>query len=131
MPPKRHPRPRPTKRSDFSSTQPDEKDIMRIRDMIKKAGSNPNKIVALTETMAGRITDKYKALRRAIAADIIAREALADLELELFISLIKASDIFKYKARHIGNINVDEYHKFCSADDADSNNKDSVNDLII
>jgi len=52
------------------------KDDMRINDIIRKSGGDKAKAEALAKTMASRITDFYKAVRRSSAA---ARAGRADL----------------------------------------------------
>lgn len=64
------------------------KDIMRIQDIVRKSEGNAYKAKKLAETMCKLITDKWKALRRARAAE---REG----EVEL-------ADIFTHRAKELG-----------------------------
>jgi hypothetical protein len=64
------------------------KDIMRIQDIVRKAEGNASKAKKLAETMCKLITDKWKALRRARAAE---REGEPDL-----------ADIFTHRAKELG-----------------------------
>jgi hypothetical protein len=64
------------------------KDIMRIKDIVRKAEGNAYKAKKLAATMCKLITDKWKALRRARAAE---REGQSDL-----------ADIFTKRATELG-----------------------------
>jgi len=64
------------------------KDIMRIQDIMRKSEGNMYKAKKLAETMCKLITDKWKALRRARAAE---REGQPDL-----------ADIFTHRAKELG-----------------------------
>lgn len=64
------------------------KDIMRIQDIVAKSAGNAVKAKKLAETMCKLITDKWKALRRARAAE---REGEPDL-----------ADIFTHRAKELG-----------------------------
>ena len=55
------------------------KDDMRINDIIRKSGGDSSKAEALARTMASRITDYYKAVRRASAAQSAGRSDLAQI----------------------------------------------------
>ncbi len=55
------------------------KDDMRINDIIRKSGGDSAKAEALARTMASRITDYYKAIRRASAAQSAGRSDLAQI----------------------------------------------------
>ena len=55
------------------------KDMMRINDIIRKSGGDKEKALALATTMASRITDRYKAVRRAKAASEAGRSDLAQV----------------------------------------------------
>ncbi len=52
---------------------------MRIKDILTKAAGNAEKATKLAQTMARLITDKWKALRRARAAEREEQEGLADI----------------------------------------------------
>lgn len=53
------------------------KDEMRINDIVRKSGGDKSKAEALARTMASRITDKYKAIRRSRAARSLGQPELA------------------------------------------------------
>jgi hypothetical protein len=55
------------------------KDEMRINDIIRKSGGDRSKAEALARTMASRITDRYKALRRSKAAYSLGHSNLAQI----------------------------------------------------
>ena len=55
------------------------KDEMRINDIIRKSGGDKTKAEALAKTMASRITDRYKAMRRAKAANSLGHPELAQI----------------------------------------------------
>ena len=55
------------------------KDEMRINDIIRKSGGDKTKAEALARTMASRITDYYKAVRRAKAATSLGHPDLAQI----------------------------------------------------
>jgi ribosome-binding protein aMBF1 (putative translation factor) len=55
------------------------KDEMRINDIVRKSGGDKSKAEALARTMASRITDYYKAIRRAKAATSLGQPALAQI----------------------------------------------------
>jgi hypothetical protein len=55
------------------------KDDMRINDIIRKSAGDNTKAHALARTMASRITDHYKAVRRAKAAQSAGRSDLAQI----------------------------------------------------
>jgi hypothetical protein len=55
------------------------KDEMRINDIIRKSGGDNEKAQKLAQTMASKITDRYKAMRRAKAASAAGRSDLADI----------------------------------------------------
>lgn len=55
------------------------KDEMRINDIIKKSGGDKSKAEALAKTMASRITDYYKAVRREKAARSLGHSNLAQI----------------------------------------------------
>lgn len=55
------------------------KDEMRINDIIRKSGGDDEKAIKLAQTMASRITDRYKALRRSKAASAAGRSDLANV----------------------------------------------------
>ena len=55
------------------------KDTMRIQDIMRKAAGNFSKAIQLATTMGKLITDKYKALRRARAAEREGYPELADI----------------------------------------------------
>jgi hypothetical protein len=55
------------------------KDEMRIHDIVRKSGGDEEKAKKLAQTMASRITDYYKALRRSKAASAAGRHDLADI----------------------------------------------------
>ncbi len=55
------------------------KDTMRIQDIVKKAAGNAEKAKKLAETMCKLITDRFKALRRARAAEREGEYDLADI----------------------------------------------------
>lgn len=55
------------------------KDTMRIQDIQKKSNGNMDKAKKLAETMCKLITDKWKALRRARAAERENEHDLADI----------------------------------------------------
>ena len=57
----------------------DSKDLMRIDDIITKAAGNKYKAIKLAETMCKLITDRFKALRRARAAERRGQPDLADI----------------------------------------------------
>lgn len=57
----------------------DLKDEMRINDIIRKSSGDKEKAMKLAQTMASRITDRYKAMRRAKAASAAGRSDLADI----------------------------------------------------
>lgn len=57
----------------------DSKDVMRISDIVKKSGGDKEKAAALARTMASRITDYYKAHRRAMAASEAGHPDLAEI----------------------------------------------------
>lgn len=66
------------------------KDTMRIKDIVSKAAGNVEKAKKLAETMCKLITDKWKALRRARAADMENEHDLA----EIFIQRAKELGAF-------------------------------------
>lgn len=55
------------------------KDTMRIQDIQKKSNGNMDKAKKLAETMCKLITDKWKAIRRARAAEREGEDILADI----------------------------------------------------
>lgn len=55
------------------------KDEMRINDIIRKSGGDKSKASALARTMASRITDRYKAVRREKAARSLGHPELAQI----------------------------------------------------
>ena len=55
------------------------KDIMRIHDIMTKSEGNMEKAKKLASTMAKLITDKWKAIRRARAAEREGEDILADI----------------------------------------------------
>jgi Spy/CpxP family protein refolding chaperone len=55
------------------------KDEMRINDIIRKSGGDKSKAEALAKTMASRITDRYKAIRREKAARSLGHPELAQI----------------------------------------------------
>lgn len=55
------------------------KDEMRINDIIRKSGGDKEKATKLAQSMASKITDRYKAMRRAKAASAAGRSDLADV----------------------------------------------------
>lgn len=55
------------------------KDVIRIQDIMEKAAGNMEKAKRLAETMCKLITDKWKALRRARAAEREGQDILADI----------------------------------------------------
>lgn len=55
------------------------KDEMRINDIIRKSGGDKTKAEALAKTMASRITDPYKAMRRSKAASSLGHSYLAQI----------------------------------------------------
>jgi hypothetical protein len=63
------------------------KDDMRINDIIRKAGGDKSKAEALARTMASRITDYYKAIRRASAAQSAGRSDLAQIFIDRSMQL--------------------------------------------
>jgi hypothetical protein len=71
------------------------KDDMRINDIIRKSGGDKAKAEALARTMASRITDFYKAVRRSSAA---ARAGRADL-----------AQIFKERSMQLNEELVEEF----------------------
>jgi replicative DNA helicase len=62
-----------------NTTEVELKDEMRINDIIRKSGGDKTKAEALARTMASRITDYYKAVRRAKAARSLGHANLADI----------------------------------------------------
>lgn len=64
------------------------KDIMRIQDIVRKSAGNAYKAKKLAETMCKLITDKWKAVRRARAAE---REGESEL-----------ADVFMQRAKELG-----------------------------
>ncbi len=65
----------------------DAKDEMRIRDIVSKAAGSRSKIIQLTTTMANKITDKDKALRRARAAEEDNYHEIANIFYKRYIAL--------------------------------------------
>jgi hypothetical protein len=55
------------------------KDTMRIKDIVRKSNGSPSKAKQLANQMCNAIKDKWKALRRARAADMEKRSDLADI----------------------------------------------------
>lgn len=115
----------------YPSLIPEEKDFKRIRDIIKKSKGNRDKIISLAITMAKRIEDIHKSARRAIAADIIAREILSELEFDIFLALINSIKLFLNRIPHNSDIKyfIKDNYKFCSIED--SINETSTTTLII
>lgn len=72
----------------------DAKDDMRINDIIKKAGGDLPSMEKLARTMASRITDAFKAARRAQAAEKIIGK---DIDPKGIIA-----KIFQQKAKQLG-----------------------------
>jgi hypothetical protein len=62
-----------------NTTDVELKDEMRINDIIRKSGGDKSKAEALARTMASRITDRYKAVRRAKAANSLGHPELAQI----------------------------------------------------
>jgi len=75
---------------EFSSVAPDEKDIMRLEDMVAKANGDEKKLLALATQMSNAITDSFKAHRRASAATaVISDKELADKVSNIFLNVYK------------------------------------------
>ena len=55
------------------------KDVMRITDIVRKSDGNKSKALSLAEQMAKSITDGFKALRRARAAEAERQKEIADI----------------------------------------------------
>lgn len=72
------------------------KDEMRINDIIRKSGGDKSKAEALAKTMASRITDRYKAIRRERAARSLGHPELAQIfrerSMQLNEELVEESD---------------------------------------
>jgi hypothetical protein len=71
---------------DIKGIVPGEKDIQRMKDIITKSNGNQAKMMSLVRVMAGAITDKDKAQRRAAAAFQILPPDIAEDAVMLFLS---------------------------------------------
>jgi len=71
---------------DIKGIEPGEKDIQRMKDIITKSKGSQAKMMSLVRVMAGAITDKDKAQRRAAAAYLILPPEIAEDAVMLFLS---------------------------------------------
>jgi hypothetical protein len=71
---------------DIKGIEPGEKDIQRMKDIITKSNGSQAKMMSLVRVMAGAITDKDKAQRRAAAAYLILPPEIAEDAVMLFLS---------------------------------------------
>lgn len=74
---------------DSKGTTPGPKDLKRLTDILHKSAGDPSKAVQLATRMAGTITDKDKALRRAKAARTVHRGALGKIISGVFTKAAK------------------------------------------
>ena len=75
-----------------------DKNYKRVQDIIEKSSGDTEKEKSLSRTQAGRITDEFKALNRAMCAKEMGHE-------EIF-------EIFFHRAYELGSVSKQEYRQY-------------------
>lgn len=75
-----------------------EKNYKRVKDIVDKSAGDEDKAVALSRTQAGRISDEFKAINRAMAAKSMKEEHIFE--------------IFFQRAYELGSVSKQEYREY-------------------
>jgi hypothetical protein len=75
-----------------------EKNYKRVKDIVDKSAGDEDKAVALSRTQAGRISDEFKAINRAMAAKSMKEEHIFE--------------VFFQRAYELGSVSKQEYREY-------------------
>lgn len=75
-----------------------EKNYKRVKDIVDKSAGDEDRAVALSRTQAGRISDEFKAINRAMAAKSMKEEHIFE--------------VFFQRAYELGSVSKQEYREY-------------------